>query len=105
MAIFNIHEAKTHLSRLVEQVSAGETIILARAGKPVAKVSPVDAPPAPRRQEHAALRCRLDVAGKLDGELRLVGGVRGGWLWLLHVPFIWTRMMRARKRPFCHTWR
>jgi prevent-host-death family protein len=34
----NIHEAKTHLSQLVEAVEAGETVILARAGKPVAKL-------------------------------------------------------------------
>jgi antitoxin (DNA-binding transcriptional repressor) of toxin-antitoxin stability system len=34
--IVNVHEAKTHLSRLLEQVEAGERIIIARAGKPVA---------------------------------------------------------------------
>lgn len=37
----NIHEAKTHLSQLVEAVEAGETVILARAGKPVAKLVPL----------------------------------------------------------------
>jgi prevent-host-death family protein len=36
----NIHEAKTHLSRLIEQVEAGEEITLARAGRPVAKLVP-----------------------------------------------------------------
>jgi prevent-host-death family protein len=36
----NIHEAKTHLSRLVERVEAGEEITLARAGRPVAKLVP-----------------------------------------------------------------
>ncbi len=39
----NMHEAKTHLSRLVEAVLAGEEIILARAGKPVAKLVAVEA--------------------------------------------------------------
>ncbi len=34
----NIHEAKTHLSRLVERVEAGEEITLARAGRPVARI-------------------------------------------------------------------
>lgn len=34
----NIHEAKTHLSRLVERVEAGEEIVIARNGKPVAKL-------------------------------------------------------------------
>jgi prevent-host-death family protein len=39
MAIMvNIHEAKTHLSRLLEQVSVGEEVILAKAGKPVARI-------------------------------------------------------------------
>jgi prevent-host-death family protein len=34
----NIHEAKTHLSRLLEKVSAGEEVILAKSGKPVARI-------------------------------------------------------------------
>jgi prevent-host-death family protein len=34
----NIHEAKTHLSRLLEKVSEGEEVILAKAGKPIAKL-------------------------------------------------------------------
>ena len=37
----NIHEAKTHLSRLLEQVEKGETIVIARAGKPVAELTAV----------------------------------------------------------------
>jgi prevent-host-death family protein len=36
----NIHEAKTHLSRLIERVEAGEEVTLARAGRPVAKLVP-----------------------------------------------------------------
>ncbi len=38
MATVNIHEAKTHLSRLLEKVETGEEVIIARAGKPVAKL-------------------------------------------------------------------
>ena len=38
----NIHEAKTHLSRLVERVEAGEEITIARAGRPVARLVPVE---------------------------------------------------------------
>lgn len=47
----NIPEAKTHFSRLVERASAGETIVLSRAGTPVAKLTRIDAsdPPAQRR--------------------------------------------------------
>ncbi|MEX0427281.1 type II toxin-antitoxin system Phd/YefM family antitoxin [Nocardioides sp. DS6] len=40
MAVVNIHEAKTHLSRLLERVEAGEEITIARAGKPVADLVP-----------------------------------------------------------------
>jgi prevent-host-death family protein len=36
----NIHEAKTHLSRLIERVEAGEELVIARAGRPVARLVP-----------------------------------------------------------------
>jgi prevent-host-death family protein len=49
MKIVNIHEAKTHLSRLVDAAAKGEPFIIAKAGKPMVKVVPVDAPAAPRR--------------------------------------------------------
>jgi prevent-host-death family protein len=38
----NIHEAKTHFSKLVERARAGEEIVIAKAGKPVAKLGPVE---------------------------------------------------------------
>jgi prevent-host-death family protein len=44
----NIHEAKTHLSRLIERTGEGETIIIAKAGKPRVMLTPVPSP-APRR--------------------------------------------------------
>jgi prevent-host-death family protein len=37
----NIHEAKTHFSKLLARVSAGEEIVIARAGKPVARLAPI----------------------------------------------------------------
>ena len=37
----NIHDAKTHLSRLIERVEAGEEIVIARAGRPVARLVPL----------------------------------------------------------------
>lgn len=37
----NIHEAKTHLSRLVDQAAKGEAFIIAKAGKPLVKVVPI----------------------------------------------------------------
>jgi prevent-host-death family protein len=44
----NIHEAKTHLSRLVERVEAGEEVVIARAGRPVARLVPYQRRRAPR---------------------------------------------------------
>lgn len=40
MTVVNVHEAKTHLSRLLEMVEAGEPVTIARAGKPVADLVP-----------------------------------------------------------------
>lgn len=40
----NIHEAKTHLSRLVEQVAGGDEIVIAKAGKPIARLVPLEKP-------------------------------------------------------------
>ncbi len=45
----NIHEAKTHLSRLVDQAAKGRSFVIAKAGKPLVKVTALDAPRAPRR--------------------------------------------------------
>jgi len=42
----NIHEAKTHLSRLVEQAAQGREFVIAKAGKPMVRVIPLQAPPA-----------------------------------------------------------
>jgi prevent-host-death family protein len=55
----NIHEAKTELSKLVERVEAGEEIVIARAGKPAAKLVPVTQSRGRRR------------LGLLDGKFRV----------------------------------
>jgi prevent-host-death family protein len=44
MQTVNIHEAKTHLSRLVEQAAKGEPFVIAKAGKPMVKVTPLNTP-------------------------------------------------------------
>lgn len=44
MATYNVHEAKTHLSRLLERVERGEEIVIARSGRPVAVLRPVASP-------------------------------------------------------------
>ncbi|CAK0747253.1 Antitoxin [Gammaproteobacteria bacterium] len=50
MQTVNIHEAKTQLSRFVDQAAAGEEIIIARAGKPVARLAPLVTPHRKARQ-------------------------------------------------------
>ena len=59
MITVNIHEAKTHLSRLVDRAAKGEPFVIAKAGKPLVKVVPVDAPTAPQR------------IGFMEGEIRV----------------------------------
>lgn len=49
MKIINMHEAKTHLSKLVDAAAKGELFVIAKAGKPMVKVVPIDAPEAPWR--------------------------------------------------------
>ncbi len=49
MTVTNIHEAKTHLSRLIERVRRGEEIAIGKAGKPVAKLVPYQVDTRPRK--------------------------------------------------------
>lgn len=49
MQTINIHEAKTHLSRLVEDVAAGEEVIIAKAGRPVARLVALEKPAGRRK--------------------------------------------------------
>jgi prevent-host-death family protein len=44
----NIHETKTHLSRLLREVEAGQEVVISRAGKPVARLVPIATPRSPR---------------------------------------------------------
>ena len=48
MITVSVHEAKTHLSRLLERVSAGEEVIIAKRGTPYARLCPLEPPPARR---------------------------------------------------------
>lgn len=58
MRTVNIHEAKTHLSRLVEQAANGEPFVITKAGKPLVKVVALDAP------ERRPMRRRGFLAGQ-----------------------------------------
>jgi prevent-host-death family protein len=62
----NIHEAKTHLSRLVEQAAGGQEVVIAKAGKPMVRVVPVAPPPALRPLGFMAGQGRVDLDVK-DG--------------------------------------
>lgn len=48
-AVINIHEAKTHLSRIIDEVAAGAEVIIAKAGKPMARLVPIVAPAKQKR--------------------------------------------------------
>ena len=63
----NIHQAKTHLSRLIEQVSRGETIIISKAGKPVAKLTAIDSLLLPRQP--GSMKGRIRIAPDFDDPL------------------------------------
>jgi len=63
----NIHEAKTHLSRLLEEVQSGEEIVIARAGRPVARLAPLSE--AGEARQAGALRGRLWLAVDFDEPL------------------------------------
>lgn len=61
----NVHEAKTHLSRLLERAHAGEEIILAKAGKPYARLMPLESPH-PKRQPGGLEGLVIDDAAFFD---------------------------------------
>jgi prevent-host-death family protein len=66
----NIHAAKTQLSRLVDKAAAGQEIVIARAGRPVARLVPLEAPP-PHKPKRVlgALVGRLQVPADFDAPL------------------------------------
>jgi prevent-host-death family protein len=63
----NMHEAKTHLSRLVEEAAAGKEIVIAKAGKPIAKLVPIESDLGPRRL--GSLRGKIWLADDFDAPL------------------------------------
>ena len=67
MQTINIHEAKTQFSKLVEAVSHGEEIVIARAGKPAAMLVPVQAKKAVRRP--GGMKGKINVADNFDAPL------------------------------------
>ena len=64
MSTINIHDAKTHLSRLIEQAAQGQQVIIAKAGKPLVKLTALEAPAHPRRL--GFLRGQIAVPADFD---------------------------------------
>lgn len=69
MGIFNVHEAKTHLSRLLDRVAEGEEVIIAKSGRPVAKLVPVGAEPRKPGRLKGRIRINADFDEPLSGEI------------------------------------
>ena len=64
MTLVNMHEAKTHLSRLVERAGAGEEIVIAKAGKPMVRLVPCE--PARKRREFGKYKGQIVMAPDFD---------------------------------------
>jgi len=66
MRTYNIHEAKTHLSRLVDEAEKGEPFIIAKAGKPKVKVVPIDAGKPKKKSRLGFLKGQITVPDDFD---------------------------------------
>ena len=66
MVSVNIHEAKTHLSRLIERAANGETVIIAKAGKPVVKLTALDVPTGRTRRRLGFMQGQFSVPDDFD---------------------------------------
>ena len=66
MQTYNMHEAKTQLSRLVEKASRGESFVIAKAGKPMVKVIALEAPEASQQKRFGFLTGQIQVPDDLN---------------------------------------
>lgn len=66
MRTVNMHEAKTHLSRLVDAAAKGEPFVIARAGKPLVKVVAIGAEPAAAARRTGFLKGQFNVPDDFD---------------------------------------
>ncbi len=69
MRTINISAAKAQFSRLIDAVIAGEEIVIARSGKPVARLLPLKSPSAPSRRQLGILAGKLSVPADFDAAL------------------------------------
>jgi prevent-host-death family protein len=75
MRTVNMHEAKTHLSRLVEQASNGEPFVIARAGKPLVKVMAITTPDAQQMHRLGFMEGAITVPEDFDRMARVAARV------------------------------
>ena len=66
MKTVNMHEAKTHLSRLVDQAANGEPFVIAKAGKPLVKVTPLEEAPKPKNSRRGFLAGQISAPDDFD---------------------------------------
>lgn len=66
MRTVNIHEAKTHFSKLVDSVLKGNEVVIAMSGKPVAKLTPIEKKP---KRRPGALKGKIKIAKDFDAPL------------------------------------
>lgn len=66
MQSINIHEAKTHLSRLVDAAAQGEPFVIAKAGKPMVKVMALDSPDAGQTRRLGFMKGQFEVPDDFD---------------------------------------
>jgi prevent-host-death family protein len=66
MNVVNIHEAKTHLSKLVEKAAQGEPFVIAKAGKPMVKVVALDLPTGKKMKRRGFLAGQIKVPDNFD---------------------------------------
>ncbi|MBZ9793757.1 type II toxin-antitoxin system prevent-host-death family antitoxin [Rhizobium sp. 3T7] len=66
MQTVNIHEAKTHLSRLIERAAKGEAFIIAKAGKPLVKVVPLEEADVPKKRRIGFMKGMILVPDDFD---------------------------------------
>ena len=65
--VVTVHEAKTHLSRLLDDVGAGMEVIIAKAGKPVARLTPMTV--SVKQKRLGLLRGKIKIAGDFNAPL------------------------------------
>jgi prevent-host-death family protein len=65
--VINVHDAKTHLSRILEDVAAGAEVVIAKAGKPVARLVPIESTQKPKQL--GLLKGRIRVAEDFNAPL------------------------------------